>query len=254
MVNKLNKVGMEVLEYKQELLNPDHKDIVRKALVSAITDLMHAEVIDREVFESLKDDEDSEHNTKLLILEKANLCKSTEELIEEYDTLRVPFEEELLERDELQNPKLHPMKTENDIENDEVHLVVDFGFGKDFVSDYFGKDGQQLELLMEDSAFRRVKGSFAGRFLLMRLKKIASDFLKKQEGYNESTGRVELTDNMSVAMTKVYINTDEQVHGIELVAHIEVDALESESYTELFKPLEDIILKANEYVEVRTLV
>lgn len=239
----LNKVGLEVLEHKKELSNTDHSNIIRKALESAVTELLRGEVITTTVHEAIRDTETTLDEVRALVLDVPNLIKTEQELTEEFDVLRIPFFEKVSSA--LNDSTLSKLVSESHVKEGEVQLILSFEMTKDFIADYFEREGEQLEAMM------RAEG-FAEKFAILRFNALVSKLLQKQEYYDDLRKRATLIDNIELGATKVFVNKDEELFGVELVYHIPINELEDKERSEEILPiLIKSIRDANEYINIR---
>lgn len=239
----LNKVGLDVLEHKRELDNPSHSTIVRRALESAVTELLKGDIITTTLHEAIRDKDTPLDEVRALVLNVPNLIKTEQELLEEFDLLRIPFFETV--KKSLSDSSLSRLTSESRVKEGEVQFVLSFEMTKDFVGEYFERDGEQLDAMMRPEGF-------AEKFAILRFNALVSKYLKKHDTYDDLRKRVSLTDDVEIGATKVFVNKDEELFGVELVYHIPVNELESEETAESILPvLVDSIQEANEFINIR---
>lgn len=239
----LNKVGLDVLEHKKELSNETHSKIVRKALESAVTELLKGEIINTTVHEAIRDADTSYDEVRALILDIPNLVKTEQELKSEFDLLRIPFFEEV--KQELSQSSLSKLSSESHVKEGEVQFVLSFQMTKDFIAEYFEREGDQLDVMMRPEGF-------AEKFAILRFNALISKLLKRQANYDDLRKRAILTKDVEIGATKVFVNKDEEMFGVELVYHIPINVLESKDEAEALKPLIiDSIQDAAEFINIR---
>lgn len=246
-LERLNKVGVEVLEYKKELMNTKHSSIVQRALVNATTNLLSSEVITMDIHDALRDSDTTVQEVKTLVLEEHNLVKTEEELKVEFESIREPFHEALMRREAIQDASYAKLSSESQVKEDEIQVVLSFEMTKDFMGDYFEKDGDYLDRMMKSDGF-------AEKFAILRYGALMMKYLKRFETYDDDRKRAALEHNVEVGATKVYVNKDESLYGVELVFHIPVVSLEeSDDLTPLLNMLAEHIKDANEFINIRTI-
>lgn len=239
----LNKVGLDVLEHKKELSNSSHSKIVKKALESAVTELLKGDIITTTVHEAIRDVDTSYDEVRSLILDVPNLIKTEQELTGEFDTLRIPFAESI--KKELSDSSLSKLSSESHVREGEIQFILSFQMTKEFIAEYFERDGDQLDVMMRPEGF-------AEKFAILRFNALISKLLKKQESYDDIRKRAFLTEDVEIGATKVFVNKDEELFGVELVYHIPVNVLESEEQVETLKPkLITSIQDAAEFINIR---
>lgn len=246
-MDKLNKLGKEVMEYKNELMNNKHSDLVKRSLMSSITDLMSSGIITIDVHDVLTDETATVSEVREQVLNTANLIKTEAELREEYDALRKPFFERLTNEYSTSKSGLSNLISESHVNLEEVQFILSFKMTKEFISNYFEREDEQLEVMMRPEGF-------AEKFAILRYGALVSKFLKSHDAYDDSIKRAKLKNNIQLGGTKVFINKDEEIYGVELVYHVPVSNLTNEeesidSLASLGKSIKD----ANEFIHDRTI-
>lgn len=235
------------MEYKNELMNNKHSDLVKRSLMSSITDLMSGGIITIDVHDVLTDETATVSEVREQVLKTANLIKTEAELREEYDALRKPFFERLTEEYLTSKSGLSNLTSESHVNLEEVQFILSFEMTKEFISNYFEREDEQLEVMMRPEGF-------AEKFAILRYGALVSKFLKSHDAYDDSIKRAKLKNNIQLGGTKVFINKDEEIYGVELVYHMPVNNLTSEeessdSLASLGKSIEN----ANEFIHDRTI-
>lgn len=243
----LNKLGKEVMQYKVELDNQTHSDIVRKSLLSSVTSLLNGGIIDVDIHDVIRDDSATYKEVKKMVLEAPNLTKTEDELKEEYDALRVPFFDKLLEKYELDGEKEASLYSESHVSEEEVQLILTFKMTKDFVGEYFERSGEQLDVMMRPEGF-------AEKFAILRYGALVSKFLRSHTNYSDENKRAILNKDVEIGATKVFVNKDEETYGVEFVYHLPIDnLLDEEKSDDSLAIIGESLKEAVEFVEVRTL-
>lgn len=248
-MNKFNKVGMEVLEYKEELSKRDYPELVRNALLSAIDSLHSNEVIDVDVHYSLKDVEVTLDDFKELLLTKVNLVKTAEELFKEFELTRQVLDAKLRELDLFKLEKdLAPVMTESRVEDEQIHIVSSFRIDTTFAADYFGKtEPSELDILMK-------RKGFVERFVVLRYNKMMTDFLQEHENYDETSGSVEVEEGIFISASPVYYEPESKSYCSEFMIYVNVEMVEDEGEHErILNVAKEEIKRVNDYIRIRTI-
>lgn len=223
-MNKYNKLGMELLEYKEEL-SKVYPDIVLKSLQSSIDSLANNRIIDVDTHYALKESSVNINDLKELLLNKTACLKTYEELFDEYEVIRDNFNNELgiNSRDDIQ--------TQSVVDKEQILLMQDFIMKEDFLQEYFFIESEKdYETLMGRKGFMH-------KFAILRLEKIMRDFLKN-----------ELKTDLDVSYTAVFFHEKKNVYGIQLMFSYSVNDLENdEKLKELSIETKNILEKALEY-------
>ena len=246
-MNKFNKIGMEVLEYKTELLKKDYPDLVRKALLGAVDQLQENKVIDVDVHYSLKDTDVKLDDFKKLLLEKPNLIKSAEELLKEYELTREVLDSKLRDLDLFKIEKdLAPVTTDSKVDKEQIHIITSFKVDSTFAADYFGKsDPDELDVLMK-------RKGLVERFVLLRYNKMMNDFLSSQKEYNPETGVVELEDGVWILSDTVYFEPETNSYCSDFLIYLDIEKVEEEkNHERILKIAEKQIKEINDYIRIR---
>jgi len=246
-MNKFNKIGMEILEYKSELLKKDYPDLVRKALLGAVDQLQENKVIDVDVHYSLKDTDVKLDDFKKLLLEKPNLIKSAEELLKEYELTREVLDSKLRDLDLFKIEKdLAPVTTDSKVDKEQIHIITSFKVDSTFAADYFGKsDPDELDVLMK-------RKGLVERFVLLRYNKMMNDFLSSQKEYNPETGVVELEDGVWILSDTVYFEPETNSYCSDFLIYLDIEKVEEEkNHERILKIAEKQIKEINDYIRIR---
>lgn len=246
-MNKFNKIGMEVLEYKSELLKKDYPDLVRKALLGAVDQLQENKVIDVDVHYSLKDTDVKLEDFEKLLFEKPNLIKSAEELLKEYELTREVLDSKLRDLDLFKIEKdLAPVTTDSKVDKEQIHIITSFKVDSTFAADYFGKsDPDELDVLMK-------RKGLVERFVLLRYNKMMNDFLSSQKEYNPETGVVELEEGVWILSDTVYFEPETNSYCSDFLIYLDIEKVEDEkNHERILKIAEKQIKEINDYIRIR---
>lgn len=248
-MNKYSKIGMEVLEYKEELLNPEYPTLVRKALVSAVDALQTAGIVDVDVHFSLKDEDTKLPEFETLLLGKPNLVKTNEELYKEYESIREIFDAKLRKCKIFEEDKdLAAVTTESKVDLEEIHIISSFKVDKDFASDYFGKhEAEDLEMLMK-------RKGFVERFAVLRYNKMMNDFLNKQKDYDPNVGSAEVIEGVRISASQLFFAPEQETYCSEFMIYVDINKIEDEmTHDDIMKVAETKIKEINDYIRIRTI-
>lgn len=243
----LNKLGKEVMQYKVELDDKTHSDIVRKSLLSSVTDLLNGGIIDIDIHDIIRDDTASYKEVENMVLEASNLTKTEDELKEEYDALRVPFFDKLTDAYNLEVGEQSHLYSESHVTQEEIQIILTFKMTKDFIGNYFERSGDQLDVMMRPEGF-------AEKFAILRYGALVSKFLRSHDNYSDSSKRAILNKGIEIGATKVFVNKDEETYGIEFVYHVPVEnLLDNDMSTSSLDIAGKSLEEAIEFVKVRTI-
>lgn len=241
----LNKVGIDVLEYKKELSDESHSKIVKRALHNAVNSLVSGDIITPDIQDAIQNEDVSIDDVRQLILDVPALRKTKEELEEEYQKLLQPLFESLEDEDLMEGEAYAKLYSESHVEDEKVTIIHAFEMTSAFVGEYFGVDGDKLDALVRPEGF-------AEKFALSRYSAIMKKLLASFDGYNNTKQRVLVDNGLEIAITPVYVNRDEGIYGIEMVHHIPIGLLEDKEQTEVIQEvIREKIKQANDYVDVR---
>lgn len=167
-MNRINKVGQEMIEYKNEL-GKSYPDIVKRSMIQVLEQLVSVGTIDLDTLNYVKNESVSIIDFERFIKESSLFEKTKEEIIAE---LRI-LEERLKEILELKD--IEDLKT-SIIESDEMVLVNQaFVIDESFVLRYFDiNEESEVTALMK-------RGGFAEKFAVLRLNAIFKQFLREKK-------------------------------------------------------------------------
>ena len=241
----LNKVGLDVLEHKRELSNPDYSETIRRALQTAVTNLLSGDIITVDIHDALRNEEMTVDDVRALLNENKELRKSDEELKEEYDKLLQPFFEELLDDNNLDGEQYSRLYAESYVDDEKIKIIQAFEMSEADIGEFFNASDKTLDSMVRPDGF-------AEKFAIARYGAILRNLLETYDDYDARKKRVLLDDGVEVGITKVYVNRDEGIYGIEKVYHVPIQLLESDNnLEEIQSHIGDLIKEANEYVSIR---
>lgn len=201
-INKINNVGLQLLEYKEELLK-DYPKIVRDALILSLEQMAEQKIIDIDTFETIKNTDESVDLFLAYLLTKKEFTKSYKELFKEYEEIREELNKDL----ELQN--LFDLKTETIVEKDVICILKTFSINESFVMEFFGVEEKDLIKLMK-------RRGFVEKFAALRLTKVLTDIIK--EGKINTT-MIKLDNSLA------YFNENGDGYNIDLIMEASVNDL-----------------------------
>lgn len=228
-MNKLNKIGNQMLEYKMEL-NKDYPPLVINSLLSSIEKLAIDGVIDVDTHYSLKESDVSYKDLEEMLLTKTMFLKTHEELFIEYEEIREVINNILGVNDDNST-----IKTLSVVANEKIAITKEFIITKDFINNYFYVESENdFEIMMK-------RKGFIEKFAILRLDKILRDFIKQKEIQSE---------NYDILSSNVFFEADRHVYGIYLLFNIPIDKLDNEENTiNITKEIKNVCLSSQEFFE-----
>lgn len=229
-MNKLNALGMEVLDYKSEYLK-DYPKLVHDSIALAIDNKSE---IEEDIKNKLKDMSIKKDDFKKYLLKQPSCLKTYEELLIEYESIRESIDI-ILRKNEISKE----IKSFSKVEEENIQLIQEFVITEEFIKNYFTIDTEKdFEVLMS-------RKGFIEKFAILRLTKILNDFsnsIKKDENFN-------------IKHSLVFFNSEKNVYGIHLEYTIPIDILENNSKTEIIgTEISKISEKADKNFKERMLI
>lgn len=216
-MNRINKKGMQLIQYKNEL-EKEYPQLVKDSLMLAVQQLLEGNVIDLDTFEAVKDNTLSLSSFENYLLTKPGLSKTKEEILEEYEVIRKKFDEEIAKYG------IRDIVTESIIEKDTILASKKFCIEDNFTMEYFGVEEKDLLKLMK-------RRGFIEKFAVLRLTTIFKDILNRISSAGEL---------FNTEVSLVYFDKVDGGYNIDLQFEINVDELEKGDRTQ------EIINKVNE--------
>ena len=236
-MNKLNQLGCELIEYKQEL-NKDYSDVIIKSLMFTIDKLIEDDIIDVDVHYAIKEKDIKEEQLREILLNKEAYLKTEEELLKEYAVITKRIEE-ILELEEYEDTTI---SITNEVKLDKIQIMKEFILTEEFIKNYF-----YIESESDYKALMNRKG-FIEKFAILRLEKILRDF--KEGNLEENNDKLFLGYEM--IYSNVFYDSDREVYGIHLLFDIDVNDLEpDEQFITIIENIKDVITKATGYFNSR---
>ena len=230
-MNKLNKVGNQMIEYKVEL-GKDYPELVINSLLAMVDKLAVDGVIDVDTHFSLKEKDISIESLRELLLSKTNFLKTHEELFAEYEEIRNHINELLGIDDENEI-----IKTVSSVTNEKIAITKEFIITEDFMKNYFYIETEKdYEILMK-------RKGFVEKFAILRLEKILRDFKAHAEIQSE---------DYEVINSNVFFEAERNVYGIHLLFNLPIEKIEDKERLEIIiEEIKVLMDKSTEYFESR---
>lgn len=230
-MNKLNKVGNQMIEYKVEL-GKDYPELVINSLLAMVDKLAVDGVIDVDTHFSLKEKDISIESLRELLLSKTNFLKTHEELFAEYEEIRNHINELLGIDDEDEI-----IKTVSSVTNEKIAITKEFIITEDFMKNYFYIETEKdYEILMK-------RKGFVEKFAILRLEKILRDFKAHAEIQSE---------DYEVINSNVFFEAERNVYGIHLLFNLPIEKIEDKERLEIIiEEIKVLMDKSTEYFESR---
>ncbi|TCJ98236.1 UNVERIFIED_ORG: hypothetical protein BDK47_11822 [Anoxybacillus amylolyticus] len=225
-MERLNMLGMELLEYKKELMNEEYNKLVKKSLRLAVEQLATHRVIDVNTYEMIQDQTMSLDEFRAYLLMKKPFVKTEEEIFLEFEQIRQQFAM-LLEREDI--------KTESIVKKDLILATKSFVIDETFVLEYFRVDETDLFKLMK-------RKGFVEKFAALRLRAIFEGFLE----------RFAHSDWIRTDVSLVYFDKEQSNYAIDLFFELPIEEMEQmDRQKEAAAFIEQSLLQATAYYEER---
>lgn len=210
-MQKLNTLGVELQELKNELLKTEYPDVVKKALFGHADKLVESSIsIDLHV--SLTDQKIKAKDFLEVLLENDKCIKTSEEMLVEFEKIRESIQVQI---DEDGNEI--DITSQSIIEDEQIAFTKTFKMDNLWVSEYFGQPQSEVNSLM-------VRNGFVEKFAVLRLSKILEDFMNGED-FKEN----KLTE---VKATRVFYDVEGAYYGIHLMFYVNIDITEDEKKTQ----------------------
>lgn len=237
-IKKLNIHGLQLLEYKKELLK-NHTQLVKESLLLSLQKMVEKELITPPTFEVIINDNISLIETKNYLLEISDYVKSKEEALREYNLYKTKLYKTLVEREIIINKSLY--KLEVDEENDTIDLIKTFSIDAQFTKLYFNITSEK-----ELNKVMKPKG-FLEKFAALRLNSLVASFVKEYEEFD--------TNKFTIIPDKTYREEDGLGYSIEIIIKINPFFLEKEGrFEQTIISLENLIKLIDDYFAKRTII
>lgn len=208
-MNRVNDKGMQIIEYKTELLK-DYAPIVKNSMLIAVEQLAINGIIDADTHLALKDSDVTLESFIAAVHDKIQFMKTDEELLKEFEIIRVKVDEELAKYD-----LLGELTTKSIVSKDKIVATKIFCIDKQFVMDYFGVNEDDASKIMK-------RRQMVDKFTALRLAKIFKEFLCMEECILQS---------ITLDATAPYFDTSDEEDGtynINLVYEMNIEEVEQD--------------------------
>lgn len=229
-MNRINKRGQEILNYKKELSNDEYPELVRNALILSVEQLVANQVVDLDTFELIKDDSVSYEEVEEYLYTRKEYLKTEEEIFKEYEVIRKDFHKKLEEEGML------GLETETMVDNDTILVIKKFTMNEEVALEYFKLKEEDLLKLMK-------RRGFVEKFSVLRLTAIFNRFIDTVH-FNSVYGKAEVS--------LVYFDKEENGYSIDVYCEIPVELIESgKHFEEMKQQMENVFDSAVAYYEER---
>jgi hypothetical protein len=232
-MNKFNNLGIELINYKHEILR-NYPDIVKKSLHLSVDQLLQNNMIDIDTHYALKDDGTGAESFKEYILTKPAYMKTVEELLVEYEALREKLNQKLADHEMIE--KVH---TQSYVDKEKITISKTFMLNEEYIMAFFGVPKEDLEKLMK-------RKGFVEKYAVLRLPKILGEYLKAIDYPPEL---------FKCGASLVYYDVDNNGYSIDLLFEIPIEIVEDENNgEEIVLNIKDIIANAVDYYNTKTVI
>lgn len=249
-MNKLNKVGMELLQFKAELLK-DYPQLVRNSLILALDNLVTTEIVDYDTSCIVKNKDQSIELLTEYLYQKRNYVKTEVEIFKELESFRVQLDTKLKDQEIFDR-----VKTSSDSNKEVLRITKKYCLDENYVLNYFEIEEIDVLRLMK-------RKGFVETFAVLRLTKIFKDFIKKikeqngekinlTEDYISSEDTIIFDFNCDVGL--VYFDEEKNGYSIDFYIEIGVSIIENEEkFQEAVKETKYIIEQLEKYYDERNM-
>lgn len=202
-MQKFNQLGLELLSTKEELLNKNHSDVVRKALLFQAESMTQNQLIDPDTHLALTNIDLNQDEFSLFLAEKKLYMKTIEELRNEYDVIREAIAEKFKTG--------VPFDSLSKVENESLVYIQTFELDLDWVKSYFLVKENDIPQLIKEKGF-------VAKFAVLRIPKIIDEFLAKHALAHDVVE--------TVRAEHVYLNADTSSYCMDLIYTVSIDKVE----------------------------
>lgn len=201
-MNKINDIGMQLIEFKEEY-SKDYSTIIIDALSLSMDQLVKSKIVDRQAIDLVKNKNVNMDNFTEFLLDSPKYSKTEEEIEKEMDKIREEFDKELINEGLI-------FDTKTIIENESFFLLKAFSIDVDFIINFFGVKKSDLGKLME-------KKGFIEKFAALRLTQVAKEISTIINTKNNS---------INLKTSLVYFNLEETGFAIDLIHEVKFKDLQ----------------------------
>lgn len=202
-MNRINQKGLELLQYKGELLK-DYPKIVKDSLHLSLSQLVENNLLDSDTLFLLQDQTQSVDSFESYLYEKPAYLKTDEEIFEEYEAVRKDLV--LI----LEENGLGEMTTESLVQKDCILTNKKFAIDEAFTMEFFGVKEADLIKLMK-------RRGFIEKFAVLRLTAIFEQFVQEMK-----SDKPKVKGDLSL----VYYDKETNSYAIDLFFEIPIELTE----------------------------
>jgi len=203
-MNRINKQGIELLQYKQEL-EQQYPDLVKKSMYIALEQMVESDVIDLDTYTTIKNEDLDHHDVEEYLMHKKAFTKTHEEVLAEFEVVRHAI------NDGLETQNITHLQTESHVDKDVISVTRKFTLGRTFTTEYFGVKEEDLLNLMK-------RKGFIEKFAVLRLTKILQ---KARETLTYPKEWFAIDESL------VYFDKEEDGYSIDFVLEIPIEHIEA---------------------------
>lgn len=205
-MQKFNQLGLELLSTKDELLNVNHSEVVKKALLFQAESMTENKLIDPDTHLALTNRDLSPGEFELFLAEKKSFMKTIEELRNEYDVIRESI------ADKFKTDVAFDSMSK--VENESLVYIQTFELDLEWVKSYFLVKENDIPQLIKEKGF-------VAKFAVLRMPKIIDEFLDVLANSHEVVD--------VFREEHVYLNADTSSYCMDLIYTVSIDAVEDAS-------------------------
>lgn len=217
-MNKINDIGMQLLEYKNEY-SKNHPSIVIDSLSLSLDQLVTSKIVERRAVDLVKNKDFNVKDFKEFLLSNPKYSKTEKQIEEEMEVVREEFSE-VLEEENLN------FTAKTIVENETFFILKTFNIDTEFVLKFFGVDRSELSKLME-------RKGFVEKFSALRLTQVLREI---SSIINSEDEEVVLQSSL------VYFNSEESGFDIDLIYEVQINEIldNEEGVIEKLKLINDL--------------
>lgn len=204
-MNRINQRGLDLIQYKTELMK-DYPKLVKDSLLLSLEQLVENKVMDMDTYIMIKDESTTPSTFEDYLISKQQFMKTDQEIFVEFELVR----EKLTAK--LASHGMNQLQSESVIDKDLILVTKKFCVNEAFTMSYFGVKEEDLPKLMK-------RRGFVEKFAVLRLTSIFKGFIEELE-YP--------LDLFVCDMSLVYYDKDENGYSIDLYFELPVEEVERE--------------------------
>ncbi|MEK3955931.1 hypothetical protein [Psychrobacillus sp. FSL K6-1464] len=220
-MNRLNKTGMTLIDYKTELMK-EYPQIVRDALITTIAQMKEQKIVTIDAFTYMQDKTIPMEDFNRYLLTQATYAKSDEEMFEEFEVIRKDLMRSLANTLGLTSKSM--------LTKEQIVVHKKFYMDATFAKNYFQVEEKDIMNLMK-------RKGIVEKFAVLRLPKIIGDYCNKHKMENRMI-------RMDYSM--VYYESEGDRYAIDLTFEIGIEKLEHMvDYSEVSDSITQSVEEAN---------